>query len=80
MSGDPLDEPSGTFIEIKGKDGKPTIKELTFRELHDYCADGMKLLDSLRPDERFAVQRHNDKNWTPIGAWEGLRKHKRRRF
>jgi hypothetical protein len=52
---------------------------MTFRELSVFCGKDFKLLDSLEPRDRYTVQKANDKNWTPLQPYEGLRRHKRRR-
>lgn len=69
---DPLDQLSGVSLI----EGGP---EMTFRELAAHCAKDFRLLDSLEPRDRYAVQRHNDPNWKPIQPYEGLRKRPRKR-
>jgi hypothetical protein len=68
---DPLDQLSDCL--------HPDGHEMTFRELSVFCGKDFKLLDSLEPRDRYIVQKANDKNWTPLQPYEGLRRHKRRR-
>lgn len=63
-----LDWPSGVFVdhEDEALPGYVLQRELTFRQLEEFCREGIKQWDRLSPRDRLIVQIHNDPHYTPI--------------
>jgi hypothetical protein len=71
---DPLDEPSGVSIMVASATGGQVEKELTFRELREECAKGMRDMDQAGPRARIEIQRAMDPAYRPLAPYEGLKR------